>query len=133
MSHYYKNFSFADTSANITLITSIYTRTTSGKSWRRKADHVERETITAATYTKYINTVPCFKDRVEFAYTRFGYIPVKLTSVNPYTNSPTRGVKTVREFIFTEKSCDTCAKRGTCKKHIGIQFGYCNNDYIMEV
>ena len=35
--------------------------------------------------------------------------------------------------IKTVKSCDTCAKRGTCSKDMGNLFGYCNNDYVTEV
>jgi hypothetical protein len=31
--------------------------------------------------------------------------------------------------IKSAKSCDTCAKRGTCTKQIGIIFGFCNVDY----
>lgn len=27
------------------------------------------------------------------------------------------------------KSCDTCAKRDTCKKDIGFMYNHCNTDY----
>ena len=35
--------------------------------------------------------------------------------------------------IDITKSCDTCAKRGTCSKDMGNLFGYCNTDYVAEV
>lgn len=31
--------------------------------------------------------------------------------------------------ISAEKSCDTCAQRATCKKDIGVIWGFCNTDY----
>lgn len=31
--------------------------------------------------------------------------------------------------ISTEKSCDTCARRETCTKVIGVIWGYCVTDY----
>ena len=35
--------------------------------------------------------------------------------------------------ITPEKSCDTCARRATCKKEIGVIWGFCNTDYMPEV
>ena len=29
-----------------------------------------------------------------------------------------------------KKSCDTCAKKDTCKRATGFMFGFCNTEYV---
>ena len=85
----------------IQLIETRYSKTDSGKSWRTKADAEETKTISFDEYFNYISSVQFFKnlggtERIEKGYTVGGYIPTKLTSINP-----SKDTKIVRQFKIT--------------------------------
>lgn len=83
----------------------VYSRTESGKSWKRKPDEVEDSIVSAEFYYNYCNAIPFFKnfgygasERAEWNYTPAGYLVTKITSVNPG-----RDKKCVRTFKFVHK------------------------------
>ena len=87
----------------ITLTTSVYSRTDSGKSWRSKPDAIETETVTPQQVENLTNddTMRFFRrlggyERLERSYTAYGFLPWLLTSI-----SPDREIKKVREFSYT--------------------------------
>lgn len=86
--------------AEITLTESRYNRTASGKNWKNVPYETRKLTISAQFYYNCVDAMPFFRnlggtERATKSYTRYGYIPVTLTSV-----SPDRQSKTVREFQF---------------------------------
>ena len=62
-----------------------FTLTASGKSYKSKPDNIERETVDNNFYNNFISWNKFFNSRVTRAYTYAGYIPVKITTVNPWT------------------------------------------------
>lgn len=83
-----------------------FSRTASGKAWRRKPDAVTREVITEDDYSRFVNSVSFFNGwgdgaycRAESAYTKAGYIPTKIVTV-----SPLKQARTVDRFYFTPVS-----------------------------
>ena len=48
---------------------------------------------------------------------------------NPTVTTDKNGNGYIKVNAPEIKSCDTCAKRGTCKKDMGFMFNYCNTDY----
>lgn len=65
-----------------------YKRTESGKSWKSKPVSTERTEISEEQYNNIINSVSFFRslggsERITKGYTCEGYIPVRLTSINP--------------------------------------------------
>lgn len=90
----------------IAMVKTVYSRTASGKRWRSKPDETETRAITAVEYANCVNAVPFFRnfargtrgsERVENDYTASGYIPTKITSVNPDGET-----KTIRKFYFED-------------------------------
>lgn len=66
----------------ITQTRTMYSKTASGKSWKKSPDYVETKEVSA---NNYIN---CTQyrwrgDRTEKGYTYVGYIPVKVSSTSP--------------------------------------------------
>lgn len=68
-----------------------YSRTTSGKSWKRKADAVKRDILTADEYSNFVNSVAFFNKwgdgascRASKSYTVAGYLPNRIVTVSPY-------------------------------------------------
>ena len=55
----------------------------------------KEESITSRQLACYMSSIGFFGDRVEKAYTKLGYVPIRLTSV-----SPDKEVKVVREFEY---------------------------------
>ena len=69
-----------------------------GSRWT--AENTTTETIDGEYYVNCIESIPFFrsldgKERVIKAYTKFGYVPVKIISISPNGLN-----KTVREFTF---------------------------------
>lgn len=74
----------------ITKTEKRYSRTASGKSWKKNPDSVTKEEITKEHYDNYIDSVPFFNRfgygaycRAHRGYTYMGYIPVSVVTVNP--------------------------------------------------
>lgn len=98
----YKFFSIPSYSdIKITRIHSIFERTESGKSWKAKPRETTANEITTEEYTNYVRSVDFMNGffggtcRAEKNYTYCGYIPVKITLVNP-----SRTEKHVEYFKF---------------------------------
>lgn len=77
------------TSATITREHAVYYRTASGKGWRSKPAETGTEVITCESYNNYVRSVPFMNGwpgascRAEWGYTGAGYLPVKITLINP--------------------------------------------------
>lgn len=70
---------------------ATYTRTASGKSWKKKPESVEEKTVDARFYNNYVQSIPFFNNwgdgaycRANWGYTYVGYIPVHVVTVSPY-------------------------------------------------
>lgn len=79
-----------------------FSRTASGKAWRRKPDAVTREVITESDYSRFVNSISFFNGwgdgaycRAESTYTKAGYIPTKIVTVSPFKQA-----RTVDRFYF---------------------------------
>lgn len=97
----FKNFGIGG-AWTITRECAVYTRTASGKGWKRTPDTVTRETVTVDFYNNFIKSVDFFNAwgdgascRAERGYTFAGYIPVKVVTVSPYQET-----KQVDVFTF---------------------------------
>lgn len=68
-----------------------YTRTASGANWKSKPDSTVKEEITRAQFENYTSrdTIRFFNGfcggscRATYGYTFAGYVPVKITLINP--------------------------------------------------
>ena len=81
---------------------ATYSRTDSGKSWRRKPDAVRREVVDADFYSNFVSSIDWFNSWGDGAYCRggreytvAGYIPTKVVTVSPH-----RVTKQVDTFVF---------------------------------
>lgn len=87
MSKDLRKFVFSNPDYIITHTKEVYTRTSSGRSWKKKPDKVKTEIIPAAYYTNYITSVPFFNNlgycRASYNYTSAGYLPVSTTNISP--------------------------------------------------
>ncbi len=85
----YRNFTFTSKYFIITHTRSVYTRTANGKKWSNAPVSVNQETITAEFYQNFIQSIPFFNGffggscRADLEYTPAGYIPAKITTINP--------------------------------------------------
>ena len=68
------------------------------KNFPKKPTEERTEEISARSYACYISSIGFFGDRVGMNYTRYGYIPTRLTSVSWGTGE----TKVVREFKIVE-------------------------------
>lgn len=85
----------------------VYSRTKSGKIWRRKPDETSGvRIITAERYANYVDSIQFFQgffdggkqnERVEYGHTIVGYIPIKIVSISPDGQQ-----KITRTFFFAE-------------------------------
>lgn len=98
----YYNFSFKSKNYLILCNEKRYSRTESGKNWKRNPDIEERIVYRAEQYENCVTAVQWFRDmfgstheRVEWGYTGAGYIPVQITSISPDCTE-----KVVRFFEF---------------------------------
>ena len=73
----------------ITMTKKEYSRTGSGKSWKKAADVVTTEKIDGRFYNNYICSISFFNNfgghsssRAFYGYTYAGYIPVKVSTVS---------------------------------------------------
>ena len=87
----------------IEMTKSEFSKTDSGKSWRSKADSIEKSIIDFENYYNIIDAIPFFKnlggtEKVTKGYTVVGYIPTTLIST-----SPNKLTKVIREFRITSK------------------------------
>lgn len=85
--------------ATIIMTKSVYSRTESGKSWKKNPDEKTTEKISAEVYENIISSHSFFAhfgtERIEENYTFAGYIPVQVTSINPDSTA-----KHVRRFLI---------------------------------
>jgi len=86
----------------ITCTLEHYSRTASGKSWKKVPDSSETEVIPDKHYNNYISSIGFFNTfgngascRAEEGYTFAGYIPIRVTTI-----SPGRDKKIVAKFRF---------------------------------
>lgn len=97
---FFTNFNFTNENYLILREIRTYTRTESGKSWKYKPDEIERDIVKPKNYSYYIQATPFFNNlgaycRASFTHEQAGYLPTKITSVNPdYT------VKKIAVFTF---------------------------------
>lgn len=86
---YYIGYHSIDDNAIIEKTKKVFSRTESGKNWKTKPDTTETEKITAREYFNLVNSVSFMNGflggyaRAEKGYTYYGYIPVKITLINP--------------------------------------------------
>ena len=102
----WRKFSFTDNGYIILQTLTEYSRTESGKSWRKKPDIVKREVINAEFYTNYVTAIPFFNNfgdgaycRARKSYTCAGYLPTEIVTVGPNMCK-----KVVAEFEFINKT-----------------------------
>lgn len=87
-SDYYRHFRIY-THAEIHMRVEKFCRTASGKGWQKKPYEVTEEMLTDEQYSNRVQSVSFMngfcggKAMAEQGYTRAGYIPVKITLVNP--------------------------------------------------
>ena len=55
---------------------------------------------------------------------------LKAMGANPAPVSDTELKVNAPDLNRLEKSCETCANLASCKKEIGVIWGFCNVDYI---
>ena len=85
----------------ITMTRSTYSRTASGKGWKKNPDSVETEEITRQNYDnrasreaiRFMNGFCGGTCCAEYGYSRIGYTPYKITLI-----SPSRDKKIVERF-----------------------------------
>jgi len=101
----YNKFSFTDNSYVIEFTKKEFSRTASGKSWKKQADRVTYEFVTPEFYTNYIQAVPFFNNfggrsccRAYKSYTYAGYIPTDVITI-----SPDGSKKITARFVFINK------------------------------
>lgn len=114
--NYYDAFNYTDENYLIFCTIETFSRTASGKSWKRKADSTENEIVTPKRYTNYITSVPFFNNfgdgascRAMFSYNMPGYLPTTVTTVGPF-----RETKKIARFWFFKK--DTLLINAGCRE-----------------
>lgn len=75
------------------IITEKYT-----KKDGRKVTEQEEKTVSAEWYANVISSIGFFHDRVEKGYAMPGYLALRFTTKNPYTNE-----RIIREYSFQPK------------------------------
>lgn len=104
MSYNYSAFHFGYESFAITCTKKEYTRTASGKSWKKNPDRVTIESVDNVFYTNYVAAIPFFAKwgngscRARWNYTLAGYLPVDIVTI-----SPDRQIKITASFAFSCK------------------------------
>ena len=101
----YNKFTFTNNDYVIEFTKKEFSRTDSGKSWKKNPDTVSYEFVTPEFYTNYIQAVPFFNNfggraccRAYCDYTTAGYIPTDVTTI-----SPDGSKKITARFVFTYK------------------------------
>lgn len=94
----------------IAMMTSRFSRTESGKSWKARPDSWTNEVVPAQWYYNTFDAVPFFRslggtETVSTTYCVAGYLPYSVTSI-----SPDRQTKIVRSFFFSVKTPDEAAQ-----------------------
>lgn len=90
-----KNYNYCtinDPDAKITVTTSYYTRTDSGR-WKTKPYKTATTSCSVDEYNNFVESIPFFRDRVKCGYTTYGYVPIRLTAISWGGDT-----KVVREF-----------------------------------
>ena len=99
----YRRFTFTDDRFTITHTRTTYEK--NGKSWRRTAAEEPQE-VSPKYYENFVTSIPFFNSlgrcRAEFNYTAAGYIPIKITSINPDGTK-----KHIDEFYFAYNNPQT--------------------------
>lgn len=115
----WRNFSFKDNGVVVLMRKETYSRTESGKGWRKNPDEVENIVFDAERYENYVTAIPFFNNfgygaycRASCGYTFAGYIPVSITTV-----SPNREKKIIAHFDFIKKG-DMEDKAGWREKEV---------------
>ena len=105
MAENWRKFVYTGDSYLILMRKKEYSRTESGKSWRKNPDNVECCVYDAEHYTNYITAIPFFNNFGDGAYCRgrrnytcAGYLPTEVVSVGPFNCK-----KVVAEFEFISK------------------------------
>ena len=106
MSYDYTKFTFGDNSFMILRETRTYSRTTSGRNWRRQADKITREVVPADHYQNYITSIPFFNNwgdgascRANWTTSQAGYLPWRVVTVSPGADTKIEAL-----FRFIDKS-----------------------------
>lgn len=61
-----------------------YLKTASGKSWQRNPATTKTTVETADFYKNYVQASRFFKSRDFWEFTKYGYLPTRITTVSPY-------------------------------------------------
>lgn len=88
MANRYSTFVFSDNSFAIIHQRETFSRHEGAKSFPKKAAKVsEAESVDARFYTNFVQSIAFFNSfgrcRAEWAYTKAGYLPVKITTISP--------------------------------------------------
>lgn len=104
----YRNFSIPDYSdVQIVRTHMVFERTDSGKSWKKNPSVTDIRKITTEEYNNYVRSINFMNGfcggscRAEKGYTPCGYIPVKITLVNP--SGTEKHTETYRFITIREK------------------------------
>lgn len=86
----YATFRFTDKSCLILRETRDYSRTLSGRSWKKRPDYTLREIISPKQYENYVTSIPFFNSwgngaycRAHSSYTSVGYTPTEINTCSP--------------------------------------------------
>ena len=90
-------------SYKIIMIEETYNKTASGKSWSKKGVTITEGEITSKQYANILNATSFFRslgssERIEKGYTIAGFIPTRLSSINP-----SKDIKIIRRFKIESK------------------------------
>lgn len=88
MANRYSNFVFSDNSFAITHQRETFCKKEGAKSFPKKADKVDEvESVDTRFYTNFVQSIAFFnrfgRCRAEWAYTKAGYLPVKIATISP--------------------------------------------------
>jgi len=86
-----------DSSALLEVKISYYDKQSNG-SWKKDIERSTIEKVSNEYYNNTIDAIPMFKDKVYRSYTKYGYIPTRLTAYSWGDGS----TKVVREFTIIE-------------------------------
>ena len=102
----FDNFTLQDKNCIILMRDVRFSRTESGKSWRKNPDTITRRVVSPKFYENYVQSIPFFRNwgdgascRAQYNYTMAGLIPVRIMTVAPYKNE-----HIIAEFTFINKS-----------------------------
>lgn len=88
MASKYTSFYFLDSSFTINHKRESFRKREGAKSFPKKAEKVScDDDVGVAFFTNFVQSIPFFNNlgrcRAEWAYTKAGYLPVKITTISP--------------------------------------------------